>query len=62
VVWFPNSGASRQMRYLLSEYLGLDKNTIIKTKRCKSRWACMFKQYPQFILTQKMLWSLNTDD
>ena len=39
VIYFPHSGASRQMRYLLNEYLGLERNTILQIKKCKSRWA-----------------------
>jgi hypothetical protein len=61
VVWFPHASSGRQMRYLLTEYLGLDKNTILKTKKCKSRWCCMFKQYPQYMITQRWLWSLDED-
>ena len=62
VCWFPHAGASKQMKYLLNEYLGLDRETIRKIKRLKSRWACMFKLYPQFILTEKDIFLLNDDD
>ena len=52
VVYFPHSGGGRGTKYLLTEYLGLENKTIQKIKKLKTRWCCIFKNYPQFCLTE----------
>ena len=61
-VWFPNSGGTKQMKYLLTEYLGLDREMIRRTKRLKSRAVCMYKHFPQFLLSERDVFLLNQDD
>jgi hypothetical protein len=62
VVYFPHSGAKRQLDYLLKEYLGMSNQQILKIKRSKSRWCCVFKNYPQIAMTEKSIFLLNTDE
>ena len=62
VVWFPFSGSGVGMKRLLCDYLGLDKTIIKKTKSLKSRWCCLFKNYPQVLMTEKNIWLAHTDD
>tara|TARA_R110000868_G_scaffold227697_1_gene480726 strand:- start:52 stop:822 length:771 start_codon:yes stop_codon:yes gene_type:complete len=62
VVYFPFSGSGVGLKRLLVDYLGLDKKDIIKAKKCKSRWVCIFKNYPQIIMCERDLWMPATDD
>ena len=63
VTYFPHSGTARGIKYLLQEYLGIDKYQIKKIKGLKSRWATIFKNYPNVIMCEKDIWlSANDDD
>ena len=62
VVYFPHSGSLRQLRYLLEQYVGLDKLDMVRAKKSKSRWACVFKNYPQVLMTEKEMWLLSGDE
>ena len=46
------------MKYLLTEYLGLDREMIRRTKKLKSRAVCMYKHYPQFLLSERDIFLL----
>jgi len=52
VIYFPQSGLGRQTNYLLENYLGMDKDLIKKIRRMKTRWCCVGRHYPLFIMTQ----------
>ena len=45
-VYFPHS-AGGKIKYLLQEYLDIDKKMIKYFKKCNSRWCCIFKNFPQ---------------
>jgi Cdc6-like AAA superfamily ATPase len=62
IVYFPHSGAKRQVEYLLEEYAGLDKKDIKAIKKSGSRWCCIFKNYPQMVMTDRSLRLLSADD
>jgi hypothetical protein len=62
VTYFPHSGTARGTKYLLTEYLGLDKGQIKKIKDLKSRWATVFKNYPNVCMTEKDIWLSANDD
>lgn len=62
VTFFPFSGSIKGLKYLLTEYLGIDKKDFKKIKGKKSRWATVFKMYPQVIMTEKDLWLPAMDD
>lgn len=62
ITYFPHSGSKRGINYLLTEYVGLDKNDISKIKKSKSRFATVFKNYPQIAMTEKNIWVLAEDD
>lgn len=38
------NGSMRGTRYLLEQYVGLDKDMIFKIKRMPTRWCCVFKK------------------
>jgi hypothetical protein len=61
IVYFPHS-AGGKIRYLLTEYLGLDRKTISHIKRQNSRWCCIFKNYPQIYMLEHDIGLLNTLD
>lgn len=62
VIYFPFSGSGVGLKRLLVDYLGLDKKDINKAKKSKSRWVCIFKNYPQIIMTERDMWMPSTDD
>lgn len=53
ITYFPHSSGGRGIKYLLTEYLGLNKETIKKIKNTNSRWATIFKNYPNICITEK---------
>jgi nicotinamide riboside kinase len=62
ITFFP-ANYNRQLKYLLNEYLGLDKNQIKKIRQTKSRWVTVFKSFPQVILTENEVYlAKNTID
>ena len=46
---------NRSLKYLLENYLGLDKNVILKLKKTKSRWTAFVKAYPCYLIQQKSI-------
>lgn len=61
IVYFPHSGSMKGINYLLKEYVGFDNNEIKAIKKLKSRWCCIFKNYPQLAMTERNLWLLAED-
>jgi energy-coupling factor transporter ATP-binding protein EcfA2 len=59
-VYFP-WGATRTTHYVLENYIGIDKIDMKKIKSTKSRWACVYKNFPQCVLTEKNIFMLSTD-
>jgi hypothetical protein len=47
---------------VLENYLGVDKNDIKKIKSTKSRWACVFKNFPQAVICEKNIFMLSNED
>jgi len=62
IVYFPHSGSVRGINYLLTDYVGLTKQDIQVIKAMKSRWCCIFKNYPQIAMTERQLWFVGEDD
>jgi hypothetical protein len=62
ITYFPHSGSGRGLKYLLTEYLGLDKKTMSKIKNSKSRWATIFKNYPMVAMTEKEVFLVADED
>ena len=62
IVYFPFSGAKRQLEYLLTEYVGLDKKEIQGIRQTGTRWACLFKNYPQMCMTEHTLRLLSASE
>lgn len=62
VVYFPHSGSNVGLKRLLQDYLGIDKKTIKKIKDSRSRWAVIFRNYPNVIMTEREMWLSSNDD
>jgi len=62
ITYFPHSGNKSTLNRLLTEIIGLDKEDVSKIKKLKTRWATVFKNYPQIAMTEKDIWILAEDD
>jgi len=60
-VYFPWS-ANRQCKYVLENYIGIDVKVMAKIKSTKSRWCCVFKNYPQCCLCERNIFLLAEED
>jgi hypothetical protein len=61
ITYFPHS-AGGKIKYMLEEYVGLDKKQIAYLKKQNSRWATIFKNYPQVYMVERELGLLNVLD
>ena len=61
VTYFPHS-AGGKIKYMLEEYVGLDKKQIAYVKRQNSRACTIFKNYPQCYLLEHEIGLLNLHD
>lgn len=60
-VYFPRSSSSK-IKYVLNEYIGLDRKQITEFKKMNSRWICVLKSYPGVYLSEQKLGLLNLED
>lgn len=60
-VYFP-WGAIKSTYYVLENYLGVDKNIIKKIKKTKSRFACVYRSFPQPIITEREIFLLTNEE
>ena len=61
ITFYPMSLNGRNLKYLLENYMGLDRNQIAKIKKIKSRWITHVKSYPQVILSEKEVYVLKCE-
>jgi hypothetical protein len=57
-VYFP---WGQNLKYTLEKYIGIDQKQIKQIKSTKSRWAVIFKNYPQCVLTEKHAFVLSSE-
>lgn len=50
---FPKSGSAQQIRYVLKQYFGLNKDQIEGILELPSRWVTIFKSFPQCVVHEK---------
>lgn len=60
-VYFPYS-CNAPTKYVLEKYIGISPKEIKYIKGLKTRWACVFKNYPQAILTEHNLFAVSDLD
>ena len=58
--YFPRS-SSAKIKYVLTEYLGLDKHQIASFKRKNSRWVSVIKNYPGIYVSEREMGLLDQD-
>ena len=61
VTYFPHS-AGGKIKHMLEEYVGLDRKQISYMKKQNSRWATVFKNYPQCYMVEHEIGMLNIHD
>ena len=61
IVYFPHS-AGGKIKYLMTEYVGVDRKMIAHFKRANTRWCCIFKNYPQIYMLEHEIGLLNELD
>ena len=55
---FPRNIGGKTAKYLLDQYLGLDKDEIKRLKQLKGRWATITKSYPMCVLSESEVFVL----
>ena len=60
-VYFPRSSSSK-IKYVLTEYLGLDKKHIARFKKMNSRSICVIKKYPGAYLAEHEVGLLHPEE
>lgn len=58
IVVFPQNMSGKSSKYLLDQYLGLDKDQIKKLKQMKSRAITIMKIYPMILVSENEIISL----
>jgi hypothetical protein len=58
MVFFLRSLGGRALKYLLDNYLGMDKEQINKLKQLKGRWICVTRSYPKCIIAEQEIYTL----
>lgn len=59
ITFFPQAGSGRGLTYLLENYCGLNKKDIEYIKSKKSRWCTFYKTYPQMLLFEREIITMN---
>lgn len=62
IYFFPKAGGTKQIKKLLIDYIGLDKEQIKKILKLPSRWVCVYKTYPMFVIYEKGVYMLHAED
>jgi len=52
ITYFPHSGSTHSIKYLLEEYCGIDKKASKYIKQTDSRWATIFRNYPCYAMVE----------
>jgi hypothetical protein len=59
---FPKNMGTRQLKYLLGEYLGFDKAEVKRLKKCSGRWVSVVKTYPMCFFSHTEMYIKDMDD
>lgn len=59
ITFFPQAGCGRGLTYLLQNYCGLSTKDIEYIKTIKSRWCTFVKTYPQVLLFERDIFTLD---
>lgn len=58
---FPKNAGGKMLKYLLDQYLGLDKDEIKRLKNLDGRWATIIKSYPMVVMSEKEIFQLRNN-
>lgn len=58
---FPSRLGSRALKYLLNDYLGLDRNDIKLIKKLKTRWYTIFRTNPLIGMSEQGIYCINQE-
>lgn len=58
-VLYPLSTGTHALSYLLKTYLGLNKDEIANLRKTGSRWICIYKNYPSYVITETSAFLVN---
>ena len=61
VTYFPHSGSSHGIKYLLTEYCGISKKDMMIAKKSDSRWITIYKNYPCVMMGENVMWQPDCD-
>lgn len=61
-VLYPLSTGVQALNYLLKTYLGLSKDEVNNLRKTGSRWVCIYKNYPSWVVTETSAFLLNHTD
>lgn len=61
IVVYPLSTGAHSLNYLLKTYLGLEKDEISQIRRGGSRWVMLYKNYPNYCVTETEAFLLHED-
>ena len=61
ITLFPHGLGGRSMKYLLENYLGLDRDQVKRIKKLGSRWVSILKTFPMVVLSEKEAFVMNVE-
>jgi hypothetical protein len=59
IVVYPSSGSFQQISYVLKHYMGFGNEDVQRVKNAKSRWVCISKHFPQYVLSENECYLLS---
>lgn len=61
IVVYPQATSYHALKYLLRNYVGIEEDEIKDMKKWGSRWLCIAKNFPQFVISQHKAKLLHCD-
>jgi len=61
LVLYPLSTGASALNYVLKTYLGMEKDDVARLKNGGSRWVCIYKNYPTYVVTENEAYLLNDE-
>ena len=62
ITFFPKNAGGRMLKYLLDNYLGLDKSQIKRIRNLKGRWCTVIKSFPMVVMGEQDIYVLNHNE
>lgn len=60
-VIYPNSTGKQALTYFLKTYVGMDDEEVAELKRMGSRWVCIYKNFPMWLVSEHSAKLLHTE-